>query len=87
MPGPIIGDDDRGDPEYEAVLADSVGLALLVVLDTPAPAEASSPVACMAQGSRPECAGSPVEPLIADRLIVRHRGAYPGEPRRSPPGS
>ena len=49
MPGPIIGDDDRGDPEYEAVLADSVGLALLVVLDTLTPAEAGSPVACMAQ--------------------------------------
>jgi RNA polymerase sigma factor (sigma-70 family) len=28
-----------GDPEYEALLADSVGLALLVVLDTLAPAE------------------------------------------------
>jgi len=28
-----------GDPEYEAVLADSVGLALLVVLDTLTPAE------------------------------------------------
>jgi Sigma-70, region 4 len=29
----------RADPEHEAVLADSVGLALLVVLDTLAPAE------------------------------------------------
>ncbi|SEO09038.1 sigma-70 family RNA polymerase sigma factor [Actinacidiphila rubida] len=31
--------EDGGDPEREAVLADSVGLALLVVLDTLAPAE------------------------------------------------
>jgi RNA polymerase sigma factor (sigma-70 family) len=31
--------DPGGDPEYEAVLADSVGLALLVVLDTLTPAE------------------------------------------------
>ena len=30
---------DASDPEYEALLADSVGLALLVVLDTLAPAE------------------------------------------------
>jgi RNA polymerase sigma-70 factor (ECF subfamily) len=33
------GVDERGDPEHEAVLADSVGLALLVVLDTLGPAE------------------------------------------------
>jgi len=30
---------DRADPEHEAILADSVGLALLVVLDTLTPAE------------------------------------------------
>ena len=35
----IAGRDDEADPEHEAVLADSVGLALLVVLDTLAPAE------------------------------------------------
>src|ERR1700735_5201225 len=33
------GSPDVGGPEQEAVLADSVGLALLVVLDTLAPAE------------------------------------------------
>jgi RNA polymerase sigma-70 factor (ECF subfamily) len=37
VPDPIITRDD--DPEREAVLADSVGLALLVVLQTLAPAE------------------------------------------------
>ena len=38
-PDPIISREDGGDPEQEALLADSVGLALLVVLDTLTPAE------------------------------------------------
>jgi RNA polymerase sigma factor (sigma-70 family) len=36
---PVAQPDGGTDPEYEAVLADSVGLALLVVLDTLTPAE------------------------------------------------
>ena len=36
---PIEVEEGVGDPEHEAMLADSVGLALLVVLDTLAPAE------------------------------------------------
>jgi RNA polymerase sigma factor (sigma-70 family) len=39
LPEPIVSDDDRLDPEQEALLADSLGLALLVVLDTLTPAE------------------------------------------------
>ena len=39
MPDPIIGQENRTSPEQEALLADSVGLALLVVLDTLTPAE------------------------------------------------
>jgi RNA polymerase sigma factor (sigma-70 family) len=39
MPDPIISHEDRGDPEQEALLAEGVGLALLVVLDTLTPAE------------------------------------------------
>jgi RNA polymerase sigma factor (sigma-70 family) len=39
MPDPIIGHEGGGDPEQEALLADAVGLALLVVLDTLTPAE------------------------------------------------
>ena len=39
LPEPIVRFDDGADPEQEAVLADSVGLALLVVLDTLTPAE------------------------------------------------
>jgi RNA polymerase sigma-70 factor (ECF subfamily) len=39
VPEPIVSHADRIDPEQEALLADSVGLALLVVLETLAPAE------------------------------------------------
>jgi RNA polymerase sigma factor (sigma-70 family) len=39
VPEPIVSREDGVDPEYEALLADSVGLALLVVLETLAPAE------------------------------------------------
>src|SRR5258705_4991664 len=39
VPEQITNREDGTDPEYEAILADSVGLALLVVLDTLAPAE------------------------------------------------
>lgn len=39
VPDPIMSRDDGLDPEHEALLADSVGLALLVVLETLAPAE------------------------------------------------
>ena len=39
LPEPIAGDEDGLDPEHAAVVADSVGLAMLVVLDTLPPAE------------------------------------------------
>jgi RNA polymerase sigma factor (sigma-70 family) len=40
LPEPLVSlDDGEADPEYEALLADSVGLALLVVLESLAPAE------------------------------------------------
>jgi RNA polymerase sigma-70 factor (ECF subfamily) len=39
LPEPIVGAEDAGGPEQESLLADSVGLALLVVLETLAPAE------------------------------------------------
>ena len=39
LPEPIVTVDTDTDPEHEAVLADSVGLALLVVLDTLTPPE------------------------------------------------
>jgi RNA polymerase sigma-70 factor (ECF subfamily) len=39
LPEPVVARDARTDPEHEAVMADSVGLALLVVLETLAPSE------------------------------------------------
>src|SRR3954447_4241504 len=39
LPDPIVDPTDGTDPEHEALLADSVGLALLVVLETLSPAE------------------------------------------------
>ena len=39
IPDPLISPDPRSQPEEEALLADSVSLALLVVLDTLSPAE------------------------------------------------
>jgi RNA polymerase sigma-70 factor (ECF subfamily) len=39
VPEPIVSLEDAIDPEHEALLADSVGLALLVVLETLSPAE------------------------------------------------
>jgi RNA polymerase sigma factor (sigma-70 family) len=39
LPDPIVSPEDEVDPEQEALLADSVGLALLVVLETLTPGE------------------------------------------------
>jgi RNA polymerase sigma-70 factor, ECF subfamily len=39
LPEPIVSTDDETNPEQEALLADSVGLALLVILETLTPAE------------------------------------------------
>ncbi len=39
LPDPVVSPDDGMDPEQEALLGDSVGLALLVVLDALTPAE------------------------------------------------
>jgi RNA polymerase sigma factor (sigma-70 family) len=39
LPDPVVSREDEIDPEREALMADSVGLALLVVLETLSPAE------------------------------------------------
>jgi RNA polymerase sigma factor (sigma-70 family) len=39
LPDPVVSRDDQVDPEQQALLAEGVGLALLVVLETLAPAE------------------------------------------------
>ncbi|MFF1923006.1 sigma-70 family RNA polymerase sigma factor [Streptomyces sp. NPDC058221] len=38
-PGPVLGPEPGGDPEQQALIAESVGLAMLVVLETLDPAE------------------------------------------------
>ena len=50
IPEPVVDSADGTDPEHEALLADSVGLALLVVLETLTPAERwrSSSTTCSA---------------------------------------
>ena len=39
LPEPIVSSEEDADPEHQALLGDSVGLAMLVVLETLAPAE------------------------------------------------
>jgi RNA polymerase sigma-70 factor (ECF subfamily) len=39
LPDPVVSGEDGGDPEQQALLAEGVGLALLVVLETLTPAE------------------------------------------------
>lgn len=39
LPDPVVGREDGSDPEQQALMADSVGLALLVVLESLTPAE------------------------------------------------
>ena len=39
VPDPIVSPADGTDPEYEAILGDSIGLALLAILETLSPAE------------------------------------------------
>ena len=39
LPDPIVDAQEESDPEHRALLADAVGMALLVVLDTLPPAE------------------------------------------------
>jgi RNA polymerase sigma factor (sigma-70 family) len=39
LPEPVVAIDDQADPENEALIADSVGIALLVVLETLSPPE------------------------------------------------
>jgi RNA polymerase sigma factor (sigma-70 family) len=39
LPEPLVGEPDDDGPEHQAVLADSIGLALLVVLESLTPAE------------------------------------------------
>ena len=91
MPEPIVSREDGTDPEHEALLADSVGLALLVVLDTLAPAERLAFVlhdmfAVPFDEIAPIVGRSPTAARqLASRARRRVQGAAHGSRRRSRP--
>jgi RNA polymerase sigma-70 factor (ECF subfamily) len=88
-PDPVVGSEGGTDPEHEALLADSVGLALLVVLDTLTPAERLAFVlhdmfAVPFEEIAPIVDRTPVATRqLASRARRRVRGAAPtGDPTR-----
>ena len=89
LPDPVVSARDGADPEHEALLADSVGLALLVVLETLAPAERLAFVlhdmfAVPFDEIAPIVGRSPTAARqLASRARRRVRGAAAG-PRRRP---
>ncbi len=83
VPDPVVSDATRVDPEQEALLADSVGLAMLIVLETLSPPERLAVVL-------PDTFGLPFEQIapivgrtpvatrqLASRARRRVRGANP----------
>src|SRR2546421_4036618 len=79
VPDPIVNPDDGIHPERETLLADSVGLALLVVLDSLPPAERLAFVLH-------DMFAVPFEEIapIVDRSPVAGRGPPAREPRPAP---
>lgn len=88
MPDPVIDAVNRTNPEHEALLADSVGLALLVVLETLNPAERLAFVLHDTFGVpfeeilRPS---STVHRKLLDSSRAEPAGAYAGALRRPTP--
>ena len=73
VPEPIVSREPRSDPEQQALLADSVGLALLVVLDTLPPPER---VASSRGSTSTSCRRSPgAARQLASRARRRVQGA------------
>jgi RNA polymerase sigma factor (sigma-70 family) len=87
VPEPIVSPEDGVDPEQEALLADSVGLALLVVLERLAPAERLAFVLHdMFAIPFDEIALIVGRSPAAARKLARRGGAgYEGPPRRLTP--
>ena len=86
LPEPIVSLDDETDPEQEALLADSVGLALLVVLETLAPSERLAFVLHDMFGV-PFDEIAPIvgrTPDAARQLASRAQAPCPGATRRAP---
>jgi RNA polymerase sigma factor (sigma-70 family) len=82
VPDPIVDPMDGTDPEHEALLADSVGLALLVVLETLSPPERLAFVLHDMFGVPFEEIGQIVDrsPGAARQLASRARRRVQGEP-------
>jgi RNA polymerase sigma-70 factor (ECF subfamily) len=86
LPDPVITYGEQPDPETEALLADSVGLALLVVLDTLTPAERLAFVLHDMFGvpfdeiARTLGRSTDAAKMLASRGRRRVRGAAPTEP-------
>ena len=81
LPDPVISPDGDVRPEDEALLADSVGLALLVVLDTPVPGRAvgvrpARRVRAALRGDRPHARSNP-----RGGETTRQQGTTPREGR------
>jgi RNA polymerase sigma-70 factor (ECF subfamily) len=93
LPDPVVTYGDEPDPETEALLADSVGLALLVVLDTLTPAERLAFVLHDMFGVPfEEIAGTlgrstDAAKMLASRARRRVRGAGGPRPRRRRPAA
>ncbi len=83
MPDPVISPEDGGDPEHQALLADSVGLALLVVLEALTPAERVAfvlhDVFAMSFDEIAPIVGR--SPIAARQLASRARRRVQGAPR------
>ena len=77
VPDPIVDSADGTDPEHEALLADSVGLALLVVLETLTPAERLAFVLH-------DMFAVPFERDRDDRRALARRGSAARQPRPPP---
>lgn len=72
VPEPIVDRADGTDPQHEALLADSVGLALLVVLETLAPAERIGASSRLVRGSFTARRPSPVRRLRSRGSTFRY---------------
>jgi len=80
LPEPIVAEGEGGDPAYEAVLADSVGLALFVVLETLTPASGwrSSCTTCSPSRSTRLLRSSTGPPTATRQLASRADGRVQG---------
>ena len=82
VPEPIVSREDGVDPEHEALLADSVGLALLVVLETLSSRRAARVRAARHVRRAVRRDRSDRRPLPGRGAAAREPGATPGTGRR-----